>query len=220
MSCILKIFAEGFVVSIEEGRRKVPFFKIAWQLQPIPELLGFLPPQELELSLVVDLLNNLQVVVLDAAEVVLLCQALPRLLELADELILYLADIPDELFLSLRPFLQPSCETFEGNRAALHVRLNFASLAVVIGAEKRYFLAVGVDAHPVDGFIVVAVEVLRVADAEVAQHGLEVGVFEAFCLHVNKNSDKKYRFIVLITVLILLFLSYLLSTKYKYSGWE
>ena len=107
MSRILKIFTEGFVVAIEEGLRKVPFFKMDWQLQPIPELLGFLPPQELELSLVVDLLNNLQVVVLDAAEVVLLCQALPRLLELADELILYLADIPDEIFLSFCSFLQP-----------------------------------------------------------------------------------------------------------------
>ena len=100
------------------------------------------------------------------------------------------------------------------------MRLSFASVAVVVGAEKRYFFAVGVDAHPVDGFVVVAVEVFRVADAELAQHGLEIGIFEVFCLHVNKNSDKKYRFIVLITVLILLFLSYLLSTKYQYSGWE
>ena len=95
------------MVVIEEGCRKVPFFKIAWQLQLIPELLSFLSPEELELFLVVDLLNYLHVVVLDAAELVLLCQAFPRLLELVDEPILYLTDVPDELFLSLRSFLQP-----------------------------------------------------------------------------------------------------------------
>ena len=95
------------MVVIEEGRRKVPFLNIAWQLQPIPELLSFLPPEELELSLVVYLLDDLHVVVLEAAEVVLLCQALPRFLELVDEPILYIADVPDEIFLSLCSFLQP-----------------------------------------------------------------------------------------------------------------
>ena len=94
------------MVVIEQGRRKVSVFKIGWQLQPLPELSGFLPPEELELFLAVNLLDDINVVILDAAEVVLLCQVLPRLLELVDEPILYLADVPDELFLSLRPFLQ------------------------------------------------------------------------------------------------------------------
>ena len=101
------------MVVIEEGCRKVPFFQIAWQLQLIPELLGLLPPEELELFLVIDLLDNLHVVVLDAAELVLLGQALPRLLELMDKLILYIADVPDKLFLSLCSFMQFRSYTFE-----------------------------------------------------------------------------------------------------------
>ena len=175
------------MVVIEERSWKVHFFKISRQLQPFPELFSLFPPEELELFVVVYLLDDVHVVILDAAEVVLLYQVLPRLLELVYEPILYFADVPDELFLYLRSFLQFWGDTVEGNWAALHVRLNFASLAV--GAEQRYFLAVGADAHPVDGFGVVAVEVFRVADVELAQHGLEIGVLEVICLHVNKNND-------------------------------
>ena len=92
------------------------------------------------------------------------------------------------------------------------MHLNFASHAVLIGAEKRYFLAVGVDAHSINGFGTVAVEAFRVTDAELAQHGLEIGILEVFYLHVNKIVIKSTDSFVLITVLILLILSYLLST--------
>ena len=65
--------------------------------------------------------------------------------------------------------------------------LNFAPVAVVVGAGKGYFLAVGVDAHPIDGFIVVAVEVCRMVDVKLVQQSLKISVLEVFFLHLNKK---------------------------------
>ena len=86
------------------------------------------------------------------------------------------------------------------------MRLNSASLAIVVGAGKRYFLAVGIDAHPIDGFIVVAVEVYWMVDVKLTQHSLKIHVLEVFFLHGNKNNDIKFISFVLLAVLIMLFI--------------
>ena len=65
------------------------------------------------------------------------------------------------------------------------MKLTFAGLARVIRTNERYFLAVGVDAHPFDGLGVVALECFWLTDVEITQHGLKLSIqmMDFFTLH-------------------------------------
>ena len=59
------------------------------------------------LLIVVNLPDDLEVLVLDAPEVVLLGQGLPTILELVDEGVLDFTDVEDEILLFFCSFFQP-----------------------------------------------------------------------------------------------------------------
>ena len=99
------------MIGVEERSGQISVLYIFRQLQPFPELLGLLALEELVLLAVVDLLDDLEVLVLDAPEIVLLGQGLPGVLELVDEGVLDLADVEDEILLLFTPFFQSRSNT-------------------------------------------------------------------------------------------------------------
>ena len=114
-----------------------------------------------------------------------------------DERVLDLAYIHDKSFLLFCSFFEQRSDSIENNLTARKVGLTFALFAMDIRTDERYFLTFGVDAHPLDGLGVVAVESLGLADVEKGEHCLELSIPVASFFHFNKISDKKYRLIII-----------------------
>ena len=82
---------------VEEGGEEAVAGWTPQQFDPVPELLCLLSPQELELLLFVQFVDDQEVLVLETAEVESLIDGLPGLLQERNELILYFADAVDEI---------------------------------------------------------------------------------------------------------------------------
>ena len=78
------------------------------------------------LLIVVDLSNDVEVFVLNALEVVLLRKRFLNVLKLANEAILYFADVEDEVLLLVTPFLESGSNPIKLNCIAFHMHIVFA----------------------------------------------------------------------------------------------
>ena len=122
----LQKIAECSLIGVEERSGEVTAFNPPRQLQSFPELLCLLPLEKLELSVIIYLLDDLDVLVFDAPEIVFLRERPSRVLELVDEGVLYLADIQDEAFLFFSSFFELKGDSLKLNGIAQHVGLIFA----------------------------------------------------------------------------------------------
>ena len=128
----------------------------------------------------------MRIFVFNTSKIVFIRESFPRVLQLANTSIFHLADVQDELFLPFCSFFEPGSDSIEVNFVALSMKLTFAGLTRVIRTNERYFLAIGVDAHPFNGLAIVAFECLWVTDVETAQHDLKLSIsmIDFFNLHL------------------------------------
>ena len=91
---------------VEKGSEEVVTGLASKHLKSVPELLGVVPLQKLELLVLVDLLDNISIFVLQFPKAKLLVERLPCFLKQGDKLVLNFGDTVDENFMSQNSFVE------------------------------------------------------------------------------------------------------------------